>query len=173
MRPSFGTWLALAVVLLVNGAFVLNNLAPYLGLNYAGAMTMYSGLDPSGDNHFLMPKVPLSDAASYVWIVRFAATELQTTEARQFEAFSAWTRQRQRSVSLNFVRYHASRVCRSAPDARVGLTLLTESQQQLAYRDVCAEPAMLRYAVLSKYPACQPECKDALRQWSLVRPPRR
>ena len=172
MRPPFGTWLALAAVLLVNGAFVLNNLAPYLGLNYAGAMTMYSGLAPSGDNHFFMPKAPLSDAASYVWIVRFAATDLRTPEARQFEAFTAWTRQRQRPVSLNFVRYHASLVCRSAPDALVALTLLTESQQQLAYSNVCAEPSMLRYSVLSKYPACQPECKDALRQWSLTRPPR-
>ena len=172
MRPPFGTWLALTAVLLVNGAFVLNNLAPYLGLNYAGAMTMYSGLAPSGDNHYFMPKIPLSDAASYVRIVRFSAADLQTPEARQFEAFTAWTRQRQRPVSLNFVRYHASRVCQSAPDARVGLTLLTQSQEELAYPNVCAEPSMLRYSVLSKYPACQPECKDALRQWSLVRPPR-
>jgi hypothetical protein len=48
---SIGTWFALAVVLVVDAAFLLNNLVPYLGLNYAGAKTMYSGLAPGGANH--------------------------------------------------------------------------------------------------------------------------
>jgi hypothetical protein len=173
MRPRLGTLVAPATVLLVSGAFVLNNLAPYLGLNYAGAMTMYSGLAPAGDNHFFMPKIPLSDADNYVRIVRVAAPNVPTAAARQFEAFGAWARQRQRPVSLNFVRYHASRICRSAPDARVELTLLTPEQERLSFQDVCAEPSMLRYAVLSKYPACEPECKDVLRQWALGKVPAR
>ena len=36
------------MILVVDAAFALNNLAPYLGLNYVGAMTMYSGLAPGG-----------------------------------------------------------------------------------------------------------------------------
>ncbi len=165
MRPSAGVWVAIAAVLLVNGAFVLNNLAPYFGLNYAGAMTMYSGLAADGEDHFFMPKVPLGDADAYVWVIRAAAREAPTSAAEQFGQFAEWARQRRRLVSLNFVHYHTSRVCRSAPGARLELTLQTPGQQRLTFQDACAEPTLLRYSVLSKYPPCQPECKDVLKLW--------
>ncbi len=171
--PPAGTWVALAAVLLVNGAFVVNNLAPYLGWNYAGAMTMYSGLTAIGDNHLLMPKVPLGDADSYVRIVRFVARDVETPSARDFGSFASWAEQRRRLVSMNFVRYHAGRVCASAAGARAELVLQTEDRRRLAYPDVCTVPAMLRYAPLTKYPICQPDCKDVLRLWVLGKVPNR
>ena len=65
--------MAFFTVLLVCGAFVVNNLGPYIGINYAGAMTMYSGLAPGGDNHLFLPRIALSDAHAYAcqWPLRF------------------------------------------------------------------------------------------------------
>src|SRR5687768_5775690 len=57
---------AFAFVLLVNAAFVLNNLAPYLGLNCVAAMTMYASLNPGADNHLVLRLLALTDAGEYV-----------------------------------------------------------------------------------------------------------
>jgi hypothetical protein len=82
-RLVLGTWLAAATVLFVNLAFVLNNLAPYLGLNYAGATLAFSGLSATTNNHFFMPEISLSDANTYVAMVRFDHEGVETRGLHQ------------------------------------------------------------------------------------------
>ena len=165
---SFGTWFAIAALLLVNGAFVVNNLAPYLGLNYAGAMTMYSGLVGGGDNHLFMSKLSLSDAYAYVSVVRVSARgrARETPALELFEDLTTPDGQPRPLVQLDLVRYHASRACASAPSSSLALTLLTETGRRLELENVCAEPSMLRYAVLSSYPRCKNRwCVRVLQRW--------
>jgi hypothetical protein len=158
--------LALSVVVLVNAAFAVNNLAPFLGLHYAGAMTMFSNQAAIDDKHLFMPKLHLSDAGVYVSILRFEPRNLRTSAAREFGAFATWTGSTRRVVNLNFVRYHASRVCGSAPGGSVGLTLRTEAGGQMDYENVCAEPSMLRYAPLTSMSECRPDCWARVKQWA-------
>lgn len=165
-RKSYRTWFALATVVLVNAALIVDNFAPYLGLTYAGGMTMYSGITDMFDNHLFMPKIPLSDADTYVSIIRVNAG-VETPPARQFQAFAAWTRRERRVVNINFVRYHTSRICQSAPSAGLQLALRTEAGQRLEFDNACSEPSMLRYALLSKYPECKPRCRGILEEWAI------
>lgn len=160
----------MGAVLLVNGAFALNNLAPYLGLNYVAPMTMYSNLAGSGENHFLLPSLALSDAGEYVSLVRVVSRNADTPPVRAFRSFAAWTVQSGRLVNLDFVRYHASRMCASTPDASIRLMLQTSAGAARDYPNVCAEPSMLQFQALSGYPVCEPlHCKTNLRRWARTR----
>jgi hypothetical protein len=163
-RRGYGTWFAVATLVLVLGVFTLNNVAPYLGLHHAGALTMYSGLSNIADNHFFMPKLSLSDADTYASITRFDPGKANTPAVTWFQEFATWSRQRRRLVHLNFVRYHASRICQSAPNANVGLELVTRSGRRLSHRNVCAHPEMLQYALLSGYAECEPDCHSFLQE---------
>jgi hypothetical protein len=170
VRPArWGAFFAIAVLGLVNGAFVLNNLALYLGMNYAGAMTMFSGINPTADNHFLMPKLSFTRADRYVTISRLNAGSLDTQPAREFQVFASWTNRERRLVNLNFVRYHVTRMCQSAPNATLELSLRTEAGQRLEFDNACAERSMLGYTVLSKYPECKPSCHGTLQEWAMGR----
>lgn len=165
-RPNFGAVFALTIVVLVNAVFVVNNLAPYLGLHYAGAMTMFSNQAAINGRHFFMPKLALSDAGVYVQIQRFEPRNVESPAASELGAFATWTGSTRRVVNLNFVRYHVSRVCESAPDARVGLTLRTEAGAQMDFENVCAEPSMLRYSPLTSMSECKPVCWGYVKQWA-------
>jgi hypothetical protein len=163
-----GAWFPIAVLLLVNGAFALNNLAPYLGLNYAGAMTMYSGLGASGDDHLLMPKIRLGDADTYVSIVRATPSggDRDTPSLRLLRTLRADAVRPRPLAHLDFVRYHVSRACGAAADVGLELVLLTEAGQRLESEDACADPAMLRYAVVTSYPRCKSAaCARVLERW--------
>lgn len=162
-RSRNGARCAFVIVLLINGAFVLNNLAPYLGLPYDGAMTMFSRLTAVADNHLFMPKIAVADADAYVKIVAVGPGNPHASAAREFEAFADRAKRQRALVSLNFVRYHASRICRSSPDATLSLSLLTTEGEPIEPDNVCAEPSMLRYAILSGYPECDPDCRPYLR----------
>jgi hypothetical protein len=156
VRAGFGTCFAIATVLLVNAAFSLNNLAPYLGLDYAGAMTMYSGLVGGGDNHLLLPKFRLSDANAYVSVVRVEAARDRRTEAvRVLQRLATPDGQERPLVHLNLVRYQVSRACAAAQGVPLKLALLTETGRRLDVDDACTDPALQRYAVLSSYPVCK------------------
>jgi hypothetical protein len=166
-RPTRGWHLyALATVLLVNALFVLNNLAPYFALHHAGAMTMYSGLSASANNHWFMPSFPLADGATYVTVARFDRRNGETRAAKELEAFVRWTRQTRRVVHLNFVRYQLSRVCGADADAEIQLAYVAEDGHRQAFENVCAEPGMLHYALLSGYTECKPGCRDFLQRWA-------
>jgi hypothetical protein len=154
---SFGTWIALSVVVSVNALFALNNVAPYLGLPNVGAMTMFSGLNETATNHFLMPKIPLGDADRYVLIVRARPADIDPLQAEQFRAFTRWASGD--FVSLNLVRYQSSRVCLSSPRASLELTIRTESRRQLIFEDVCSEPSMLQAALLTGGADCKQPCR--------------
>ena len=171
LRSRPGVWFAGAMVLLFNGAFLLNNLAPYLGLNYAGAMTMYSNLSPRGENHLIMPSLTLSEGGSYVRILRVSTRDLKTPAAEQFDEFADYAARRGRMVHINFLRYHAARVCESAPQATLSLTLASEQGGRMEIRNACAEPTMLSYSLLSGYPECRPGCDGELRKWAASNSP--
>src|SRR5918997_189769 len=138
MRPTPGARFALATVLLVNAAFVWNNLAPYFGLHHVGALTMFSGLTETADNHLVMPKVPLGDADAFVTIVRARADGAAPSATDQFRAFTAWARGRQ--VNADLLRYQISRVCASADGASLELTVQGRTGQRTTIEDACAEP---------------------------------
>lgn len=155
--PSLGARFALATVLFVNAAFVFNNLAPYLGLHHVGALTMFSGLNETADNHFFMPKVPLGDADTFVTIVRARADGAAPTTAEQFRAFAAWASGRQ--VNLDLLRYQVNRVCSSADAASLELTLQPRAGGRVAFEDACAEPTLRRHALLSGLADCIEPCR--------------
>jgi hypothetical protein len=163
---SFGTWFAAGTVLLVSVVFALNNLGPYFGLPYAGAMTMFTNQASIADNHFVLRKRALTDAGTYVSIVQFDPRDLQTPPARQFQAFATWTVQERRLVNLNFVRYHASRICASAPAANVRLVMTADTGETLTYDNVCAEPSMLQYLAVSSMSECKPQCWTYVARWA-------
>jgi hypothetical protein len=158
-------------VLLVSVMFALNNLGPYLGLPYAGAMTMFTNQAAIRDDHFLFRKIALTDAGTYVTIVQFDPRGLQTLPASQFQAFVSWTHQQRRLVNLNFVRYHASRICESAPNASVRLSMIADNGEHLDYDNVCAEPGMLQYVVVSSVSECEPNCWAYVSRWARGRVP--
>jgi hypothetical protein len=170
-RVRWGSCLAFSAVLLVTAAFVLNNLAPYLGLHHAAAMIMFSRLTGPADNHLLVVKRPLTEAYTYVSDLRIDARGLQTPAAREFQAFADITSTRGWLVNLNFVRYHASRICQSAPNAGVRLALTTEAGGRIDVRNVCEEPSLLWYTAPSGYPECEPECEVLLKRWAMGRMP--
>jgi hypothetical protein len=165
-QASFGTWFACVTVLLVSGLFALNTLGPYLGLHHAGALTMFSNRAAVSNNHFFLRRVSLSEAATYVAITRVAPRNVKSPPAREFQTFATWTNRNRRLVSLNLVRYHASRVCASSPNAGLRLSLLTESGHMLHFENVCVEPEMLKYTVLSSVPECRPACSTFITQWA-------
>jgi hypothetical protein len=168
---SAGDWFARVTLLLVSAAFVLNNLAPYLGLHWAGAMTMFSGLAPSGDNHFFMPKLSLSDADDYVSITQLDLGNVSTRQADNFKTFVTWAKEERRRLHLNLVHYQISRVCQSAPGVSMQLTLQSEDGREISFDNVCAEPAMQQYSLISEYPECQPDCLSVIRKWAIGQAP--
>ncbi len=166
LRAPIGGWFAVGVVLLVNAVFVLNNLAPYLGLNYAGAMSMYSGLAETGDNHLLMPKAPIDGAFDYVSVVQVDATrDRGVAEVRLFEQL-ATPDEPPPLVNLNAVRYHVRRACASEPRLRLRLKLQTQAGQQINIDNTCADPTMHRYAPVTSYAPCgNRTCRRAFERW--------
>lgn len=161
--PSLGDRFALATVLLIGAAFVLNNLAPYLGLNYAGAMTMFSGITVTADNHLFIPKVALGGEGAYVSITDRKAQNLTRPMTETIDRLLRSGNERPQ-VSINVLRYHLSRACASSPGASLSLTLVTEAGQRREHENVCAEPSMLRYDVLtSRRPCNNRACTRAMR----------
>jgi len=153
------------VLLLVIGIFLLNNLAPYLGLQYSGAITMFSNLSATGDNHLLMPKISLSDADDYVSVERLDSS-VQTARFRQFKAFVDWTKRRDVLINLNFLRYHLNRLCGEERDRAVSVQIVGQGGSRAVHENACDEPSLQGYFGLSSYDECDPECENYLRQWA-------
>ena len=130
-------------------------------------MTMYSGLSGGGDNHLFMPKIRLSEAHGYVSIVDVdAARDRGTPAVRLFRQLTSREGEQRPLIHLNVVRHQASRACASAPGVRLELVLLTQAGRLIDLRNACAEPALLRYDVLSSYPPCKdPACQRVFEHW--------
>jgi hypothetical protein len=166
-RAITGRALAAATVLVVGAGFLYTNVAPFLGLPSAGAMSMYSGINAERSNHFLMPRLRIGDSYSYATIVEFEADGTETPAVKEFRAFAASLAAQKRPVEvlLNLVRYQMSRVCGSGSAGPVRLRLRTIDGRALEFEDVCAEPAMLRYSALPIGSRCNPEC-PAVEEWA-------
>jgi hypothetical protein len=148
--------------------FAYLNLARFVGLPAAGAMTMYSGISSDLSNHLLVPRLAPGDGRSYTSIVKFESPGIDTLEAREFRAFRDWLARRGRptEVSANFLHYHVRRICASAPGGALQLALRTASGETWSVANACAEPAMSRYWPIPLGPACKPDCTAALQLWA-------
>ena len=157
------------------GLFVLNNLAVYLGLTYFGPMTMYSGLTREGENHLLMPKIPLTEANAYVAVVRVDAERDSGVPGVQlFRRLQTRVGDRRPLIHFNVVRYQVGQACAASPGGRLALTLQTSAGRRLDVEDACAEPALRRYDLLTSYSVCKERlCRRAFAEWlEAVRPER-
>jgi hypothetical protein len=163
---SRGASLALATIVLVNGLFVYNNLAPFFGLDFAGATTMFSALAEDFSEHLVMPYAPLKDDFAYVRIEQLGLPEAAGLPAWELGAFAAYAARTERLVNLNFLRYHLKRSCESTPGGRIRLAVRGQDGQQRRYDDVCAQPDLLWYSVLSGYRECKPDCRGVIRRWA-------
>jgi hypothetical protein len=166
-RGPLGAAFAVGTLLLVIAAFVLNNLGPYLGINYAGAMTMYSGLSGGGENHLVMSKILPLGMRTYVSVVHAdAAGDRGSPAVKLFRDLATSKGERRPLVHQNVVRYQASRACSAAPNVRLELRLRTEDGQTIDLKNVCAEPSWLRYDVVSSYPPCREIlCRNVFEDW--------
>ena len=165
-RRSRGASLALAIVLLVNGLFLYNNLAPFFGLDFAGATTMFSAMAEDFGDHLLIPHTPLSDDFDYVQIEQLWLPDSAGRPARELGAFVTYAARNRRLVNLNFIRYHLKRSCDSTPGGGIQLTMLRPNGQRLHFGDVCLRPELLWYSVLSSYRECKPDCRGIIRRWA-------
>ena len=158
--PSAGSWFALATIVLAGSLFVLNNLGPYLGLPYSGAMTMFSGLAQGAANHFFMPHIPLGDGGTFVTVVRVDGPAAETRPGRMFKALGDSARQRGQVLTLNVIRYHSSRACAAAERPELQLHLRTTDGRAIEYANVCEEPRELQYSMLPGVPTCGSGCDN-------------
>jgi hypothetical protein len=159
------TAFASIVLALVCALFLYNNLAGFFGLQSLGPMSMFSGLRTTSDNHFLMPRVPLGDADSYVAVQRLETGAAAGPESKQFRALVAYANEERRLLHLNVVRWQVSRTCRAAEHATVRLTLRGADGERREYDDACREPTLLRYDLLTSYPPCGPSGCIHLRRY--------
>jgi hypothetical protein len=117
-------------------------------------MTMFSGLTYRADNHFLVPKISLSDADVTFDVVRLAGRNVDTPSGQVFKAVVDFAEEERKLLNINIVRYHASRTCASGPNPDLRLTIRTEDGRRRDYRNVCAEPSMTRYVLLTSQLPC-------------------
>ena|SRR5215212_1177285 len=160
-----GAVVAPFLVIVICLAFAYNNLAAYAGLNWAGAMVMYSGLSNAFDTHFFLPHSRVTDDFEYVRVVEITARPPQLKEARELSAFLRALSEKER-VNQNFLRYQVDRVCGADPAAALRLRLRRPTGDLVEVMDACAQSEWRRYAVLSGYEVCLVGCKTLLARWA-------
>ena len=146
-------------------AFAYNNLAPYVGLNFAGALVMFSGLSKSFDTHFFLPYHSVTDDFEYVRVVRMTARPPELQAVRELGAFLSALPEKER-VNQNFLRYQANRICGADPAAALQLRLRRSTSDRIEVVDACVQSEWRRYAVLSGYDVCLMGCNKLLEQWA-------
>src|SRR5215207_957650 len=160
-----GAVVAPFIVIAICLAFAYNNLAPYVGLNSAGAMVMFSGLSNSFDTHFFLPHYSVTNDFEYVRVVEMTARPPELKAARELSAFLSALSGQER-VNRNFLRYQANRVCGAAPAAALRLRLRRSTGDLVEVEDACVQSEWRRYAVLSGYEVCLAGCSHLLEKWA-------
>jgi hypothetical protein len=160
----------LGAIVTLDLVYVLNCLAPYVGLKYEFAQAMFSMLSFRGDNHLFIPSVPLFSVGRFVHLTSAEATGQAEPVARKFTEFVRWAETNGRSVHINFLRYQMDRICGAAPGERVHLTV-RDGGQVHDYANACDEPALRGHSRPGGlYEPCDPECNLYLRAWASGRP---
>jgi vitamin K-dependent gamma-carboxylase-like protein len=153
--------------------FVGNNLAPFFDLPHAGPMWMYSGIDPRGAGHSLLPRLPLTGLYAYVHDVNVGPARPGTGAVANLQAFVAQLQPAQ-EVSQALLRYQVAVACSSAPGLQLGLRFVNESGQFFNVDDACLDPsAPTSLEVLLKPNDCIPSCREVLTRWARDGFPRR
>ena len=160
-----GAVIAPFLVITICLAFAYNNLAPYAGLNSAGAMVMFSGLSKSFDTHLFLPRYSVTDDFEYVRVVGMTARPADLPAARELGAFLSALPASER-VNRNFLRYQASRICGADPAAALRLSLRRPTGDRVEVADACGQAEWRGYAVLSGYEVCLGNCDRLLVRWA-------
>jgi hypothetical protein len=164
-QASCSRWLGPIIVGFLTTIFVLNNVAPYTGWPHVGAFTMFSGLLPNATNHLFLAGLPLGEAGTYHQVLEVRPLGAPSRPAEQFARFTRLLNAQGTVLHINLVRYQVSQICAAASGAGVRLVLRSEHGQVQTFEDVCAEPTMLRYHLVTHYPPCRPSCLPQLRLW--------
>ncbi len=160
----------LAAIVTLDLAYVLNCLAPYVGLKYEFAQAMFSMLNFRADNHLFIPAVPLFSVGRFVNVSSAEATGRAEPAARKFTEFVHWADTNGRAVHVNFLRYQLDRICTAAPGNEIRLTLRERGGERV-YENACAEPTLRGHSRPGgMYEPCEPECNLYLRAWASGRP---
>lgn len=157
---------ATAVVALVLGWFVYTNLAPFFGLDYSGALSMYSGLAVDTHDHLLLARRPQGGPFGYYTVERLKLSGERTRPRRELERFVDWASERKHRLNLNYLRYQFQRVCRAGPGSALAVRLVAEDGQVVSADDACQRPDLLWFSPFSSYRACKPDCNYALLRWA-------
>jgi hypothetical protein len=160
----------LGAIVTLDLLYVVNCIAPYIGLKYEFAQAMFSMLTFRADNHLFIPAVPLFDVGRFVHVSSAEATGRAEPVARKFTEFVRWADTNGRSVHINFLRYQMDRICGAAPGDRIRLKL-REGGVERVYDNACDEPSLRgHYRPGGLYEPCDPECNLYLRAWASGRP---
>lgn len=156
----------LVFLVVLDGAYILNCLSPYLGLKFENSQAMYSQLDARARNHFLMPSLPRALGQAYVRDVRVEVPPALEAESAGLQWFIRAANESGRLVHLQFLDHHFARLCDPPPAAPIRLSYTTEAGVVARHDDVCADPELRDPFPISLYPACDPECYGELEVWA-------
>jgi hypothetical protein len=164
-KRGLSGWFGLALIVVVSAGYAYNNLAPFLGLNYAGALNMFSGMDANSANHLLLPRLAVSHDYDFAQIAQLEPRPAEGLAAQELRLLLAVAGERG-WVNLYLVRYQTDRFCRSSADGQLLLVVRRQDGAVLQYDDACAVPAAREYALVTSYPLCRYGCQGRLHSWA-------
>jgi len=156
----------LVFVAVLDVAYVVNCLSPFLGLKYENSQAMYSQLDARARNHLVLPRLADFGGDRYVRDVEITVPPALEDDARALRWFTDFANGSGRALHLPFLAYHFDRLCEAAGGAPIGLRYVTEQGEARRHDDVCAEASLRDSSPIGLYPACDPECYGELEVWA-------
>ena len=157
--------LSLGLILLFDGLYIINCLAPYLGLKFNFSQTMYSGLLPTAENHLFFPKIPIFQYDTYASVTSIDIAGVETAHRKNFETFVESARNSGQFIHLNILKYHLDRICREE-NVSIAIEYQTYWKQRVYHSDACVTPRMRQYSSVQLYPSCWPSCTGELARWA-------
>lgn len=156
----------LVFVALLDVAYVVNCLSPFLGLKYENSQAMYSQLDARAGNHLVLPRLADLGGDAYVTGIDLTLPAELEDDAAALRWFLRSAAEEKRSVHLPFLAYHLDRLCAVADGAPIGLDYAAVGAAKREHDDVCRVPALRASSPIGLYPACDPECYGELEIWA-------
>ncbi len=155
----------LIFIVVADLVYILNCLAPYLGLKFENSQAMYSQLDARARNHLLVPAQPLREA-DYIREVELEVPVALEDEVAGLRWFLRAANESGRSIHLPFLDHHFARICEAQPTAPIRLRYVTGDGVVTRHDDVCSNPELRDPFPIGLFPACDPECYGELEIWA-------
>lgn len=146
--------------------YILNCLAPYLGLKFENSQAMYSQLDARAHNHLVLSALARAGDDDYVRDVELEVPPQLEGQIAGLRWFLRAANQSHRLLHLQFLDHHFARLCAFDPSASVELRYTTRGGAVVRHDDVCSEPDLRDPFPIGLYPACDPECYGELEVWA-------